>query len=68
MLSITLVVGDAKRSNTRAFRSSHRERIVSIMSELAFFESRLENPSTTSGDHSKIVLVTRGTGMGNPRR
>jgi hypothetical protein len=68
MLSITLEVGDATWSNTRALRSSHMERIVSMMSELAFFESRPESLSTTSGHHSEIVLVASGIGMGNPRR
>jgi hypothetical protein len=68
MLSITLDIGDATRSNTRALRSSHREHIVSMMSELAFFESLRESLSTTSGHHSEIVLVPGGTRMENPRR
>jgi hypothetical protein len=68
MLSITLEVGEATRSNTRALRSNHRERIMSMMSELAFFESRRESLSTTIGHHSEIVLVAGGTGMGTPRR
>jgi hypothetical protein len=45
---ILSVGGEETRSKTRAFSSSHKERIMSMITEFAFLESCCERRSTAS--------------------
>jgi hypothetical protein len=66
---VVMVLSDGKEtpSKTLAFRSSDKERIISMMIEFAFLDSCLERRSTALSHYSGIVLVTRGIGITNPR-
>jgi hypothetical protein len=53
-------------SKTRALRSSHMDRNVSMMKELAFLLSALERCPTTLGHQSGKVLCAVGAVMLKP--
>ena len=68
MPSRVLQVGEARPSNTHAFRSSQMARVVSMISELAIFSSFLLRLCTAAGHQIAIELLASGRGRATPSR
>jgi hypothetical protein len=56
-----------ERSKTRAFLSSHKVRMTSMMKEFAVFLSEDANRATAAGHHSPISAFPEGTMLGRLR-